>query len=189
MNQDENSPWQYKPDDGSAPRNANSSDNSGAPPPPKASAKSVAWQASEYIDHPHGAGWYMGLVIITLAVAALTYLVAKDKVATAIIIILGIIVGIFVRQKPRQAQYEITDAGLSVNDKIYKYADYKSFAVIREGVLTSVNLFPLKRFMPPVSAYFEPADEAKIVNALGNYLPYEERRLDAVDRLSRRLRL
>ena len=189
MNQDDNSPWQYKPDDGTAPKDASSSDDSGASVSKERLPKSVVWEAPEYIEHPHGAGWYGALVIITLILAALVYLIAKDKIATGTIAVVGIIVGVFAGHKPNQAKYEITDSGLSVNDKIYKYGDFKSFAVIHEGVLSSVNLFPLKRLMPPVSAYFEPDDEQKIVSALGNYLPYEERKLDAVDRLSRHLRL
>jgi hypothetical protein len=60
---------------------------------------------------------------------------------------------------------------------------------MQEGPLTSANLFPLKRFMPPVTAYFDPKDEEKITNVLGNYLPYEDRKMDGIDRLSRRLRL
>jgi hypothetical protein len=42
--------------------------------------------------------------------------------------------------------------------------------------------------MPPISAYFAPKDEERITKILGNYLPYEERKLDNVERLSRRLR-
>ena len=61
--------------------------------------------------------------------------------------------------------------------------------MIDEGALSSVNLIPLKRFLPPVSAYYEDKDEKKITDALGDHLPYEPRKLDMVERLSRRLRL
>src|SRR5437868_5766060 len=161
MDTQENSPWQYKPDDGSAPSGANSSDESGTPTPKDQSPKSVAWEAPEYIDHPHGSGWYIMLALGTAGLAALVYLVAKDKIATGTIVVVGIIVGIFAAHKPGRAKYEITDSGLSINGRLYNYGSFKSFAVIREGALSSVNLLPLKRFMPPVSAYFEPDDEEK----------------------------
>jgi hypothetical protein len=189
MNQDENSPWQYKPDNGSTPRDTNDSDDSGAPAPKEPLAKSVAWEALEFIDHPHGAGWYTTLALSTIVLAALVYLISKDLIATVIIVVVGVIVGVFAGQKPGQAKYEITDSGMSINGKNYNYKGYKSFAVIREGSLSSVNLFPLKRLTPPLSAYFEPQDEERIINALGNYLPYEDRKLDGIERLSRRLRL
>jgi hypothetical protein len=43
--------------------------------------------------------------------------------------------------------------------------------------------------MPPVAAYFDPADEKKIMETAGNFLPYEDRQLDAIERLARRVRL
>ncbi|MGH7157140.1 MAG: hypothetical protein ACREGG_03465, partial [Candidatus Saccharimonadales bacterium] len=150
---------------------------------------SVSWEASEYIDHPHGAGWYTVLTLITAVLATVIYIAAKDKIATGTIVVVGIIVGVFASHKPGQAKYEITNSGLIINGKIYSYGDFKSFSIIREGALSSVNLLPLKRFMPPVSAYFESGDEDKITDAIGNYLPYDDRKLDAIERLSRRLRL
>jgi hypothetical protein len=129
------------------------------------------------------------LILGTLMLAILVYLIAKDPFATVVIVLVGIIVGIFATQKPKIANYEISDAGISINGKLYSYSNYKSFAVVREGALSSINLFPLKRLMPPLSAYFEPKSEKEIVEAIGEYLPFEDRKLDGVDRLVRRLRL
>jgi hypothetical protein len=189
MNPDENTPWEYKPDSSTAGSNLPPAEDSTKQAPQTTSPDLITWEASEFIDHPHGAGWYALLIISTAAMSALVYLASKDKIATGIIAVVGVIVGIFAAQKPKVAKYEINNSGLSVNGKNYNYSGYKSFAVINEGSLSSVNLFPLKRFMPPVSAYFDPKDEQKIAQSLGNYLPYEERKLDSVDRISRRLRL
>jgi len=189
MDQDNNTPWQYKPDNGGGPNNQALPDNplEGAASAP--SNGSVSWEAVEFIEHAHPATWYLSLIAITALLAALVYLAFRDYIATVIILIVGIIVGIFAHQKPGRAKYEITDSGLSINGKTYNFSDYKSFAVIDEGTMSSVNLFPLKRLMPPLSAYFDPKDEDKITDALGNYLPYEDRKLDSIERLSRRLRL
>ncbi len=189
MDQDENSPWKYKSDGGSS-SDEPDSDEPESTSPRKKLPQTVSWEAPEFVEHQHTASWFSALVVITFVLAVIVFLATKgDKVATAIIVILGVIVAVFARQKPGQAKYEISDSGMSVNDKNYKYSDFKSFAIIREGSLTSVNLFPLKRFVPPVSAYFDPKDEKKITETLGNYLPYENRQLDSIDRLSRRLRL
>ena len=188
MNDDESSPWEYKPqgddnqveDDGDLPR-----PSSGSSP----RSKTITWQAAEFIEHPHGAAWYGALTLITAALTAAVFLLTKDYVATATIPIVGIIVGVFAGHKPRVVQYEISSSGLKIGEKNYPYRLFKSFSVLVEGDLNSVNLFPLKRFMPPIAAYFEPARQAEIISVLGEYLPYEERRMDSVDRLSRRLRL
>jgi hypothetical protein len=189
MNDDENTPWQYKSDKGHSSAMHQDPDDDTPAPVKRKSAHSVSWEAPEFIEHRHGPGWYLALVISTLAFAFFIYVITKDIIATAIIIIVGIILWIFAGQKPGLAKYEIDDRGITINGKLYNYGDYKSFALISEGVLSSVNLFPLKRFMPPLSAYFEPEDEAKIKNVLGEYLPYENRQLENIERLSRRLRL
>jgi hypothetical protein len=148
-----------------------------------------AWQAPEFIEHPHGAGWYLMLTLGTAVIAALVYLTSKDIFATGTIAIVGIIVGVFAKHKPGMADYELNTRGLKVNGKSYPYSSFKSFTVLSEGALSSVNLHPLKRLMPPITAYFDPADEEKILASIGDHLPYEQRPMDAVDRLSRRLRL
>ena len=189
MNQDENSPWQYKPDDTTASTEQPEETASQSVSNPERSSDSISWQAAEFIEHHHPAGWYGGLFLITAAITALVYLTTKDYFATGTIVVVGIITGVFAGHKPAQVQYEISSSGLKINDRSYPYSSFKSFSVFQEGPLSSINLFPLKRFMPPVSAYFEPGDEKKVADAISNFLPYEERKLDAVDRLSRRLRL
>jgi hypothetical protein len=196
MDQDDNSPWQYKPDGDKAPQKStdanaqsNETDDDQTSTPKPRSAKSVSWEADEYIDHTHGPLWFLALIVSTSLAAVVVYLISKDLFASIIIAIVGIIIGVFASHTPGKAKYEISDDGLRLNDKLYRYADFKSFTIFHEGKVSSVNLLPLKRFVTPVTAYFEPADEKKIVNALGNYLPYEDRQPDAVDRLSRRLRL
>jgi hypothetical protein len=50
-------------------------------------------------------------------------------------------------------------------------------------------LTPLKKLMPPITAYYKPEDEEKITDILGGHLPIEEAKPHSIDRLSRRLRL
>jgi len=172
---EENTNWAYKPDGGDGSSHGRSV---------------LSWEASEYIDHPHGPGWYALLTVGTALLTVTVYLLSsRDAFAAGVIIALGIIVGIYAGYKPKVVRYEINSDGLKVNEKTFRYRDYKSFGVVKDGSLFSLNLFPLKRLKPPIAAFFDPADEKKIVEALGNYLPYEERKLDTVERLARRLRL
>jgi hypothetical protein len=184
---EEKSPWQYKSDNGQL-------DDEPAEKEPKPAQRqrrsnNAQWEAPEFIAHPHGAGWFMELFLITIGLAALTYFLANDAFASVIIVILGIIVGVFATQQPNQAKYEISSDGLSVNGKFYSFSNYKSFTTVDEGAFSSVNLFPIKRFMPPLSVYFDASQAKKITDALGDSLPYEERKLDSIERLTRRLRI
>lgn len=188
MEKENNPSWQYKPEEAEPGPNNEAHNAASAPDTNLKPSKNISWDAPEFIDHQHGTGWYLVLTLITLALAGFLVL-SRDFIAAGIVLVLGVIVAIFASRKPGTAKYDITNAGLGINGKTYRYGDYKSFAIFREGALSSVNLFPLKRFMPPISAYFDAADEPKITAALGNYLPYEQRKMDVIDRLSRRLRL
>jgi len=157
-------------------------------PPPTSGSTSVPWSASEYIHHDRGAAWYALLLLGTAGLAAAVYLLTKDYFATGAIAVVGIIVGVFAARKPSQVTYEISDSGLKVGQKLYPFNQFKSFSITHDAGVSSVSLLPLKKFMPPVDAYFGPADEEKITDLVGRHLPYEERKTAGIDRLSRKLK-
>lgn len=168
--------WDYKPDE----------------PEAKSphSVSSFEWEAPEYIAHNHGVGWYLALTIITAGAAAGIYFISsRDIVATAIVALLGVAVGVFAGHQPGTAKYQIGPSRLKVNGKSYEYAAYKSFSISREPEFSSLNITPLKRLMPPLTVNYDPKDEKKILEALGDRLPYDPSQADAIDRLARRLRL
>lgn len=150
--------------------------------------ESVSWTSSEFIAHDKSVGWYALLGLGALILAALVYLLTKDKISTAVIIVVGIIFGIFAGRKPREITYKLDSDGLTMASKFYDYNVFKSFSVVAEGASSSIVLLPLKRFMPQLTIYFEPKDEDGIVNLLMNYLPMENRQVDVVDRFMHRIK-
>jgi hypothetical protein len=153
----------------------------------KDSGKEVSWTASEYIDHARGSGWYAMLIVVTLALAAGAYLL-KDILAAAIIIALGAVVAMSAKRRPQQLQYTVSDNGLSIGQKSYSYSQFRSFAVIHEGQLSSLVFVPIKRLLPPLSIYFDDNDEDKVLAIVGQHLPLEQRDPDRMDKLTRRLK-
>ena len=151
-------------------------------------AQSLSWTASEYIDHQQGPKWFLLLGVGTLAVAGIVYLLTKDYFATGLMVILGVIVGFFAKRQPRQLTYELSNDGLKIDKKTYPFRSFKSFSIVQDGPLLSLNLLPIKRLIPPISAYFDAGDHEKILDILGDRLPYEDHKLDSVERLTRRLR-
>ncbi|MBA3757242.1 hypothetical protein H0X09_00010 [Candidatus Saccharibacteria bacterium] len=189
MDENSDASWQYKPD--SSDENQEPvPDNSGAnsEKPLSKTADTISWTASEYIDHQHSSGWYGALAGGTLVLAAGIYFLTKEYFATGVILAVGIIVGVFASRKPREIKYEISNSGIRIADKKYSFRQFRSFTVVNEGDINSVSLLPLKRFMPPISAYYPPADEERIVNALGEHIPHEDRKPDRIERLTSRLR-
>lgn len=189
MDQDDRPEWDYKPSGSTAVAEPHAQPNvgGGAAEPPD-SRSTMRWTASEYIEHNRGVGWYLLLVLATAAVAAIAYLVTRDYFAIGVITVLGIIVGTSAGRKPKEIQYELTSDGIHVGQKFYKYSVFRSFSIIHQEGLSSVEFTPLKKLMLPVAAYFGPGDEERVMDIIGQHLPYEERKMDSIDRLSRKLR-
>lgn len=149
---------------------------------------SVNWQAPEFVSHDKSVGWYMGLAGATVIFAAIIYLVTKDLVSTAVIIVVAIIFGVYSTHKPRQVDYIIDRSGLTIGNKRNSYDEFKSFSAKPEIGLMCLTFTPLKRFAPYTTVYYPPEEEAKIMAVLAPRLPYEEPKRDAVDSLMRRIR-
>lgn len=191
MDSDSNTPWKYKPGDSSAPPDEDAATPSGSSQQltsNRSAAESVSWTAAEFIDHQQGSSWYALLFLGTAIASVAVYFFTREYFAAGTFVALGIIVAVAAVHKPRNIQYELTAREIRVGEKAYSYRQFKSFSVAHEGVLSSVNLTPLKRFSPPLSLYFEPKDEERIANAMGNQLPFEEHKVDLADRVTRRLK-
>lgn len=128
------------------------------------------------------------LAIATVIVSAVVYLITRDLISVAVVVVAGLLLGTYGARQPRQLQYVIDQQGVVIGPKAYHYGEFRSFSVIPEGAFSSITFMPLKRFAPPISIYYAPEDEEKIVNLLSDKLPIEERRLDAVDNLMRKIR-
>ncbi len=172
----EPSPWQY------------SSGDEVASQQPAANLSPVSWTASEFVDNEKNASWFMGLVAITAVAVLVIYLITRDLVTAFVIIMAATLFGITAKRKPRTLQYQLDNTGVNIGGKPYGYDLFKSFAMMEEGAFNSIQLMPLKRFMPPISLYYPPESEDQIVTTLGSYLPHEERTHDPVERLMRRVR-
>lgn len=151
-------------------------------------APGVTWTASEFIAHEKTAGWYFALVIVTAAVTGLVYLITKDIVSGAVVVVAGLLLGVYGSHKPRQLQYTVDRSGLVIDGKHRAFTEFRYFTVSQEGAFGGITFMPLKRFAMPITIYYAPADEEKIMNVLSVQLPVEEHRPDMVDRLMQKIR-
>ena len=177
--------WQYQP---SQQPEASTASATAVPHLSSHGPAEVDWTASEFVAHNKGMGWYVLLAGGAALVAALVYLVTRDLVSAGIIIFVALLLGISAVRKPRVLTYRVNGAGLMIGGKFYPYASFKSFAVMQEGAFSSITFLPLKRFMPPISIYYDPQDEDRIIEVLAYYLPMEAREHDFLDALTRRNR-
>jgi len=148
----------------------------------------ITWSASEYIAHQKNSGWYMALGGAALAFSAIVYVLTKDFVSVAVILIAAVIFGFYAGRQPRVQQYTINPAGIGIGGKMYGFDQMKTFSITQEGAFSSITFWPMKRFMPAVSIYYDPQDEEKIVTYLSNFLPMDTEKRDPIDNLMRKIR-
>lgn len=152
----------------------------------------VQWVAKEYLHIDKGTGWYVLFGIVVAGFIALDVFLVRSWLYTfsILIIIMAISLVVYVRRPPRDVQYSLSGRqGLYVGEKLYHLTDFKAFGLIKDGDQNSILLIPVKRFAPGVSVYFPEEVGERIVDILGQRLPMEELKLDAVDILVRKLRL
>ncbi len=148
----------------------------------------VSWTASEYIQHHKPASWYVGLVVAVVFLSGLIFLFTRELVSTIVVLVVGLLFGIFASREPEVRTYQLTPSGLMISDKFYPYDTFKSFSVHDEDAIRSIYIIPMKRFMPGITLYFPPDQEEQIANTLADYLPLEDSDPDMIDRLMNRIR-
>jgi hypothetical protein len=160
-----------------------------SPDAPTEADNAVSWTASEYIEHHKSAGWYLLLFLAAIAVAVGVYFITSGDITSVVVVVLAaIILGTVAARKPREQHYSISDSGITIGPKNYGFEQFKSFSLIEEDAFSSITFMPMKRFMPAISIYYDPNDEARIVDVLSIYLPIEDRGHDAIDRFMKKIR-
>lgn len=173
--EDEQSPWSYN----------------GADIPQQTAeltSEEISWQASEYIAHEKPASWYGALFGASLLITAIVYLLNKDTLTSVAIMTVSICASFFASRQPSSKQYKLSAKGLEIDGRLFKFADFRSFSIVEEGAIDSIWLKPLNKYKPAIIIYFSPDEEDKIATMISNFLPHEQRELDAIDRASRKLR-
>lgn len=154
---------------------------------PRQESRYINWTASEFVEIQRNSSWKMTVILGFVLLCAVAYLITKDYISSIFIGVAGIIFLVASSRKPRQLTYEVNDKGVQVGSNFYSYSLFKSFDVLQEGGIRSVNLMPMKRFMPEISIYFPPEQEEAIVDVISSHLPHDEHTENAVDKMARKL--
>jgi hypothetical protein len=184
---DDQANWEFKPSDGKQSGYIGEEFSSAAGVPlPK--IEPVKWTASEYISHEKSVTWYVILFSFGVVVTTFVYLVTKDILASTAVLAGCISMSIYAGRTPSVKNYTIDEDGIKVDDVLHPYAKFRSFSVVEEGAINSIWLKPFRRVSPTVVMYFSAEEEEKIIEVIANFLPHEQRELDAVDRFSKKIR-
>lgn len=148
----------------------------------------VSWEAEEYIVRDRSALWYIGLILVGAGLSALaiwqgwwTFL--------ALVILSVITILVFTFRPPRKIHYQLNKDGLTEENRLHKYEDFRAFGILKDGSHFSAILIPKKRLGVSVKVYFPGGSGEAIVDALGAHLPMEEVKLDFLDKIVNFLRI
>lgn len=149
----------------------------------------IKWRASEYIHQEKDAKWFILFGVVIAAFMAVAVLLMQSWTFAVLLVIIAVMVVVLAKRPPRVMDYALSNDGLHIGETLHKFADFKSFGIIRDGEEFSVMLIPRRRLQPGITVYFPEEAGEDIVDALGSRLPMKDLHLDAVDRLVRKLRL
>lgn len=149
----------------------------------------IEWTASEYVDHEKRKSWFVILFVVSAAVlTAIFFISGGDKFTVGVVAVVAVLFGVVAAKKPRTLGYKISPQGIQIDQKVLPYSNFRSFTIIDTTAVHSVQLQPLQRFTPPISIYYPPEMEDSIVRSLGDHIPYEDRKLDIIDRIMSSIR-
>lgn len=158
------------------------------PPLSDPTANAITWTASEYIAHHKSTKWYVMLGLGAVVLAAIIWLLTKDEISAAVVIVGAAFLGVYGARPPRELQYQLSPEALAIGQKEYRLDEFRSFTVDDQQAFANINLMPLKRFGAALTIYFDPADEDEIIRILSSRLPIEEHQSDPIDKLMHRIR-
>ena len=150
--------------------------------------KPVTWTGPEFISYDKNTSWYFLLLVGCVAISGIVYILLKDLITVAVVVVAFLVTGIYGARKPRNITYTVDSGGVQIGDKRYNYSDYRHVTVSKENANTSITMFPLKRFAFSVFISVNPENEAAVLGLMANSLPIERHNPDFIDRLMARIR-
>jgi hypothetical protein len=161
--------------------------------PIESSGLNIKWTASEAIDHERGALWYVVAVALVIAAIVLSFWlqgVSFSSISSTILIVVIFVALLTVSHRPaREFDYTLTDEGLTIENQLRPFSDFRAFGVRQDGALWQLTLIPIKRFGLSVEMFIHDDQGEEIVDALGARLPMEDIKPNLLDKVVHKLKM
>jgi hypothetical protein len=149
----------------------------------------IHWQASEYVHREKDHIWLVLFILFTIALTCVAVFLIKSLSFAVLVPIMAVALFIYTHRPPRMLDYTLSRQGLHINDKLFPFSEFKSFAILHGLDQYSIMLIPTKRFQPAITINFPEEVGEAIVDMLAPRLPMREVQPDIVDRIIRKLHL
>ena len=149
------------------------------------------WTIEEYSQHERHVIWY--IVMVTLGLGLVLFGIATGNFLFSLIVILfGIILFLQSHQTPPQILFQITELGIILNDRFYKYSEFENFYVIyNPPEVKTLFLDPINNMRPTIRIPLLDMNPVEIKNSLMEFLSedLEKEEEPLADRMARNWRI
>lgn len=149
----------------------------------------LRWNGTEYLHQERSVLWYVVVAIVAIAFIIIALWWFQSVTFAILVPVMLVALVIYVRRPPTTLHYILSRKGLHVDDRLFPYAQFKSFSIVEHNGHHSVALIPRKRFQIGQTIYFPEEIGEQLVDMLAARLPMKEIKVDLVDRLLARLHL
>lgn len=133
----------------------------------------ISWHAPEHSSIQKSGDWYWGIGIITLTLAAVSFIFGD--IITGIFVILAAIALVIHASKPARDVYvEINDRGIVFDGIFYPFLRLESFWISHDGEPPKILLKSLRSFMPYTSIIIDEVDPEHVRAVLLRYIAETE---------------
>lgn len=149
----------------------------------------IQWQAPEYIQERRSPWWFIGFWAVTILLMVAAIFVIRSLSFAVLVPAMAAALMIYSHRPPRTLNYVLSTKGIYINEKLHPLGEFKSFGVVQGESIPSIMLLPVQRFRPGLTVHFPVEAGEAIVDMLGQRIPMQEIKLDAFDKIIRKLHL
>jgi len=143
------------------------------------------WQAVEFESNKKPSGWLTYLILIAVVLIA-AFIYMKLWLAAAVVVAACFALYSQAHTSGKKKSYAVYDQGITIEDKVYAFDQFKSFWVIANESKTIVRFEQLRRFALPIEMPTGDEDPEQIRLFLSKHLPEaEDRGEDIADRINK----
>lgn len=146
-----------------------------------------SWQAPEFVYTQKPFMWFVAIMAFFVVLAGLAIFLGQ-WIGAVLSVVMGIALSVWANRKPKIFSYAITNYGVVVSDKNYKYDDFRSFYEYMDYNQRTIDLVPAKRFGTLVSLPLATPEADDIEKIIAQMIPKVDHNEDIVDKIFRRLR-
>lgn len=157
--------------------------------PEKEITQPIRWQATEYIQREKNHVWFLLFLVVTVVLIAVAVFLIRSWTFAVLVPVMAAALLTYIRRPPRVLDYTLSRHGLYINDQLFAFGEFKSFALMQGLDHHTIMLIPTKRFKPAVIINFPEEVGEAIVDTLAARLPMRAVQPDVVDRIIKKLHL